>query len=70
MRLRSGYPTLATTLLLACAAPTTVRSPEPAGPGVVDDEGGTPMDYARLNKTLHGLPEVRRLLVGGAERGR
>ena len=41
-----------------------------ADPGVVDDEGRTPMDYARLNKTLHGLPEVRRLLVGGAERGR
>lgn len=38
--------------------------------GVVDDEGGTPMDYARLNKTLHGLPEVRRLLVGGAEGAR
>ena len=33
MRLRHRYPTLATTLLLACAAPTTVRSPEPAGPG-------------------------------------
>lgn len=36
-----------------------------ADPGVVDDEGNTPMDHARFNKTLHGLPEVRRLLVGG-----
>ena len=41
-----------------------------ADPGVADGEGRTPMDYARLNKTLHGLPEVRRLLAGGAERGR
>ena len=36
-----------------------------ADPAVVDDEGNTPMYHARLNKTLHGLPEVRRLLVGG-----
>ena len=41
-----------------------------ADPGVVDDEGKTPMDYARLNKTLHGLPEVRQLLVRGVEDGR
>ena len=41
-----------------------------ADPGVVDDEGKTPMDYARFNKMLHGLPEVRRLLVGGVESGR
>ena len=36
-----------------------------ADSGVVDDEGNTPMDHARFNKTLHGLPEVRRFLVGG-----
>lgn len=38
-----------------------------ADPAVLDDEGNTPMDHARLNRTLHGLPEVRRLLVRGAE---
>ena len=41
-----------------------------ADPDVVDDEGKTPMDYARFNKTLYGLPEVRRLLAGGVEGGR
>ncbi len=41
-----------------------------ADPDVVDDEGKTPMDYARFNKTLYGLPEVRRLLAGGGEGGR
>lgn len=41
-----------------------------ADPDAVDDEGRTPMDHARLNKNLHGLPEVRRLLVGGAEGAR
>ena len=41
-----------------------------ADPAAVDVGGKTPMDYARLNKTLHGLPEVRRLLVGGAEGAR
>ncbi len=41
-----------------------------ADPAVVDDEGNTPMDYARLNRALHGLPEVRRLLIGGEEGAR
>ncbi len=38
-----------------------------ADPDAADDEGTTPMDHARLNRNLHGLPEVRRLLVGGSE---
>lgn len=41
-----------------------------ADPDAVDDEGKTPMDHARLNKNLHGLPEVRRLLIGGVEGAR
>ncbi len=41
-----------------------------ADPDVVDDEGKTPMDYARFCRTLYGLPEVRRLLAGGVEGGR
>ena len=41
-----------------------------ADPGIVNDDGKTPMDHARLNKAMHGLPEVRRLLVGGAEGAR
>lgn len=41
-----------------------------ADPDAVDDDGKTPMDYARLNKNLHGLPEVRRLLIGGVEGAR
>lgn len=36
-----------------------------ADPDVVDDAGKTPMEYAKFNKALHGLPEVRRLLMGG-----
>lgn len=41
-----------------------------ADTGAVDHEGKTPMGYARVNKTLHGLPEVRRMLVGGVEGAR
>lgn len=41
-----------------------------ADPDAVDDEGKTPMDHARLNRNLHGLSEVRRLLVGGVEGAR
>ena len=52
LHIAARYNPVAFPALLALGADT----------GVVDDEGRTPMDYASLNKTLHGLEEVRRLL--------